>query len=77
MGSTHTPGTLRVIPSGVINCLAKITLRKHYFQYKRVDIVYPEHVNSLCKSGLAPPILPTMGESWIGQDEKMDTENEK
>ena len=26
--STHTPGTLRAIPSGVFNCLAKLTSRK-------------------------------------------------
>ena len=27
MGSTHTPGTLRAIPSGFINLLAKISSR--------------------------------------------------
>ena len=33
IGSTHTPGTLRAIPSVVLNRLAKITSRKTSFNY--------------------------------------------
>ena len=69
MGSTHTPDTLRAILSGVLNSLAKITSRKTYFRYERVDNVYPDHVSVLHKSGLATPIFLTMGKLWKGQDE--------
>ena len=77
MGSTHTPDTLRAILSGVLNSLAKITSRKTYFRSERVDNVYPDYTNNLHKTGLAPPIVPTMGELRKGQDEIMDIENEK
>ena len=60
--STHTPGTLRSIPSGVLNRLAKLTLRNPSFHSKAVDKIYPDHVNALRKAGLAPPIFPTMGD---------------
>ena len=60
--STHTTGTLHAIPSGVLNCLEKITSRKTIFQSEMVDNVYLDHVNNIRKAGLAPPISPTMGE---------------
>ena len=60
--STHTPGTLRTIPSGVLNCLAKLTSRNPSIHAEAVDKIYPNHVNALCKAGLAPPIFPTMGD---------------
>ena len=64
MGSTHTPGNLRAIPSGVLNCLAKITPRKTSFRSEWADKIYSNYANALRKAGLAPPILPTMGELW-------------
>ena len=73
-GSTHTPGTLCTIPSGVLNRLAKLTLRNPSFHSKAVDKIYPDHVNALRKAGLAPPIFPTMGALWRKQDEKVDSE---
>ena len=69
--STHTPGTLRAIPSGVLNHLAKLTSRKPSIQAEAVDTIYPVHVNALCKAGLAPLVFPTMGELWEKQDEKV------
>ena len=57
-GITHTPGTLRVIPSSVLNHLAKITSRKPTFHSERVNNVYPDHVNALRKTS---PIFATMG----------------
>ena len=36
---THTPGTLRTILSGVLNRLAKLTLRRPYFHSERVENV--------------------------------------
>ena len=35
--STHTPGTLCAIPSGVLNRLAKLTSRKPSIRYEGVD----------------------------------------
>ena len=77
MGSTHTPDTLRMIPSELLNRLAKLTSLKPYFHSERVDNVYPDYTNNLHKTGLAPPIVPTMGELQKGQDKIMDIENEK
>ena len=68
---THTPGTLRVIPSGVLNHLAKLTSRKPSIQAKAVDTINPAHANALRKADLAPPVFPTMGELWEKQDEKV------
>ena len=72
----HTPGTLRAIPSGVLNRLAKLTSRKPLSYSQRVDNIYHEHANSFCKAGLASPNLPTMGYLWSNQDQKMDIEKE-
>ena len=44
--STHTPGTLSVIPLGVLNHLAKLTLLKPIFHSERVDNVYSKHTNT-------------------------------
>ena len=60
--STHTPSTLRAIPSGFLNRLVKLTSRKPYIQAESVDTIYLAHANALLKAGLAPPIFPTMGE---------------
>ena len=63
MGSTHTPGTLRAIPSGVINrLLQNSTLEKPSLNSEGVDKIYPDHEKSIREVGLEPPILPTMGE---------------
>ena len=51
--STHRPGTLRAISSGVLNRLAKLTLRS-----EGVDKVYPDQANALRKAGLTPPDFP-------------------
>ena len=62
--STHTPGTLHAIPSGVLNHLAKLTSRNPSIQAEEVDTIYPDLANALCKAGLAPPIFPTVGDLW-------------
>ena len=72
MGSTHTPGTLRAIPSGFLNFLAKLTLQKPSLNSERVEKIYPDYARALCKAGIAPLIFPTMGELWKNQDDKMD-----
>ena len=72
--STHTPSTLRAIPSRVLTCLAKLTSRKPSIQAEAVDMIYPSHANALRKAGLAPPVFPTMGDLWRKQDEKMEKE---
>ena len=59
-----TPGTLSAIPSGVLNRLAKLTSRNPSIQAEAVNTIYPAHVNALLKSGLAPPIFPSMGDLW-------------
>ena len=61
---THTPSTFHAIPSGVLNCLAKLISRKPSIQAEAVDKIHPAHINALRKAGLAPPVLPTMGELW-------------
>ena len=63
--STHTPGTLRAIPSGFLNRLAKLTSRKTSLRSEGVDKVYPDHANALRKAGLTPPDFPTMRYLWI------------
>ena len=60
--STHTPGTLRMIPSEVLNYLAKLTSNKPNFRSKSVYSVYLNHTNYLCEAGLAPSIYLTIGE---------------
>ena len=62
--STHTPGTLRAIPSGVLNHLAKLTSRKPSIRAAAVDSIYPALAKALRKAGLAPSVFPTMGELW-------------
>ena len=74
---THTPGTLRAIPSGVFNRLAKLTSWNPSIHSEGVDKVYPDHANALCKAGPAPPNFPTMGDLWKIQDEKLEIDNEK
>ena len=54
-----------------------ILLRKPSFHSERLDKIYPDHANALCKAGLAPLILPTMGELWENNDENIDIENKK
>ena len=61
---THTPGNLRAIPSGVLNRLAKLTLRKPSIHSEAVDKIYPNHVKALRKAGLTPPNFPKMGDLW-------------
>ena len=75
--STHTPGTLCTIPSGVLNRLTKITSRNPSIHSESVDNIYPNHVNALRKAGLEPPIFPTMGYLWGKQDESIDSEKER
>ena len=75
--STHTPGTLRAIPSRVFNRLEKLTSTKPSIQAAAVDTIYPAHANALRKAGLAPPIFPTMGELWEKQDEKLEKNKER
>ena len=40
--STQIPGTFRAIPSGVLNCLAKLTSRKPSIHSEAVDKIYPD-----------------------------------
>ena len=77
MRSTHIPGTLQAVPSGVLNCLVKFTLIKPSYYSERVDKIYPNHTNSIHQAGLLPTILSTMGELWKNQDENMDIDNKK
>ena len=72
--NTQTPVTIRVIPSGFMNPLAKITSQKPSLHYAKVDKVYPDHANSLCKAGLAPPNFLTIGDLCKMQDEKLDND---
>ena len=60
--STHTPRTLRAIPSGFLNHLAKFTSRNPSIQAEAVDKIYPALANALHKAVLAPPVFPTMGD---------------
>ena len=64
----HTPGTLRAIPSGVLNRLAKLTSLKPSLRYEGVEKICPDHVNALREAGLVPPDFPTMRDLWRNQD---------
>ena len=72
--STHTPGTLCEIPSGVLNRLTKLTSRKPSIHYEGIEKIYPDHANTLRKAGLALPNFLTMGYLWSKQDERVDIE---
>ena len=61
---THTPGTLRAIPYGVLNRRDKLTSRNLSIHSEAVDKIYLAHTNSLRKAGLSPPVFPTMGDLW-------------
>ena len=74
--STHTLGTLRAIPSRVLNRLTKTTSRKPFINCEGVDKIYPDHANALRKAGLTPPNFPIMGDLWSKQDEKLAMEKE-
>ena len=71
---THTTGTLRAIPSGVLNRLAKLTSGKPSIHSDGVDKIYPNHANALCKADLTPHNLLTMEDLWSKQDERSDIE---
>ena len=75
--STHTPGTLHAIPSGVLNRLAKLTQEKPSIHAEAVEKIYPSHANALHKAGLAPPVFPQMGDLWRKQDQKVEIEKER
>ena len=75
--STHTPVTIRAIPSGVLNRLVKLTLRNPSIHAEEVDKIYPNHGTALCEAGLAPHIFPTMVDLWRNQDENVDYEKEQ
>ena len=74
---THTPGTLRTIPSLVMNRLSKLTSRKPYPHSEGVDKVYLDHENALHKAGLVPTNFPKMGDLWKIQDDKLDMKKRK
>ena len=46
---THTPSTLRGIPSGFLKCLAKLTSINPSIHAEAVDNIYPVHVKALRK----------------------------
>ena len=73
----HIPGTLRTIPLGVLDRLAKLTSRKTSIKSEEIEKIYPDHANSLYKAGLVPPNFLTMGYLWRKQDEKVDMEKEQ
>ena len=75
--STHTTGTLRAIPSGVLNRLAKLNSRNPSIHAEAADKIYPDHANALRKAGLAPPVFATMGDLRRKQDEKVYNEKEQ
>ena len=75
--STHTPGTLRAIPSRVLNYLAKLNSRNPSIHAEAVDKIYPAHANALRKTGLSPPVFLTMEDLWRKQDKKVDIEKEQ
>ena len=52
-------------------------LRNPSIHAEAVDNIYPAHANALRKAGLAPPVLPTMGDLWRNQDEKVENEKER
>ena len=53
--STHTPGSLCAIPLGVLNRLAKLTLKKPSIHSEGIEKILPNHARTLPKAGLAPP----------------------
>ena len=75
--STHTPGTLRAIPSGVLNHLAKLTSINPSIHSEALDKIYHNHANDLRKAGLSPHVFSTMGDLWRNQDEEVDNEKER
>ena len=52
--STHTPGTLYAIPSGVLKRLAKLTSQNPDLHYKLVESIYLYQAKEICGVVLAP-----------------------
>ena len=72
--STHTPGTLRVIPLRVLNILSKLTTRKLSINSEVEDKIYPNYAKNIRKADLAPTNFLTMGDLCSKQDEKVEIE---
>ena len=66
-----------MIPSGVLNRLAKLTSRNPSIHDEVVENMYPDHAKNFRKAGLAPPVFPSMGDLWRKQYENMDIEKEQ
>ena len=60
--STHTPGTIRAIHSGVLNRLVKLIPRNPSIHAEAVDNIYRTYVNAIRKADLAPHVFQTMGD---------------
>ena len=70
--SSHTPGTLRAIPLGVLKFLTNLTSQTPESNSKRIEYVYPNHAKGLWEAGLESSIFITIGYSWKYMDKKKD-----
>ena len=50
---THTEATLKAIPNGVLNRLAKLTPRTEENAKMSIKECYPDHANALARAGLS------------------------
>ena len=73
--STHTPVTLRAIPSGVLTCLTRLTPPLIDIADRPIDEIYLDHANALRKAHLAPKTFLTFSKLWEAEADNMVESN--
>ena len=58
--STHTCSCIQAVPTGVFQCLAKLTSKTRTTMKSKMDELYPDHCEALLNTGLLPDQVPMM-----------------
>ena len=74
---THKKATLKAIPNGVLNRLAKLTSRTEKNAKMTIKERYFEYANALSRAGLGMKNSPTLKELWENADEQEKKKKEK
>ena len=76
-GSTHTKATFKAIPNGVLNRLAKLTSKTEENAKMSIKERYPDHANSLPRTGLVMKNFLSLKELWENADKREKKKNVK
>ena len=69
--------TFKVIPKGVLKILYKPTQRTEDNPKVSIKEHYPDHANTLARSGIGMKNFPTLKELWENEDEREKKKKEK